>query len=59
MVRDRLKNTRVAFLNLSSGSQQGAESLLQFDPVPGEDEFFQAVREAIDENRQRENEAAG
>lgn len=59
MLRSRLKGIRVAFLNLENGVQKGTEPPLQFEPVPGEDDFFQTVRETIEENRQRENEAQG
>jgi hypothetical protein len=32
---------------------------LQFQPVAGEDWFFETMRDAIDENRKLENEASG
>ncbi len=59
MVRSRLKGTRLAFLDLASGSKSSIETPLRFDPIPGEDWFFGAMREAIEENRQREHEAEG
>ena len=33
------------------------EPPLRFEPIPGEDWFFETMREAIDENRRVENEA--
>jgi hypothetical protein len=59
MLHARLKGVRVAFLEVKNGSPQGAKGPLCFDPVVGEDEFFQDFRNGIEENRQRENEAQG
>jgi uncharacterized protein (DUF433 family)/predicted RNase H-like HicB family nuclease len=46
----------LALLDLGNGSPANLPPL-HFEPVPGEDWFFQNMREAIAENRQRENEA--
>jgi hypothetical protein len=59
MLRSRLKGTRIAILELGNGSKQDAQPPLQLDPIAGEDWFFETMREAIEENRQRENEAQG
>lgn len=59
MLRTRLKGTRMAVLELGNGSKLAAQPPLQLDPIAGEDWFFETMREAIDENRRRENEAQG
>jgi hypothetical protein len=58
LLRNRLhKGTRLAFLDLENGSTEQLESPLRLDPLPDDDWFFGTMRGAIDENRQRENEA--
>jgi hypothetical protein len=56
-LRSRLKGSRVAVLEIGNGSTQDLD--LQFQPVAGEDWFFETMRDAIDENRKLENEASG
>jgi predicted RNase H-like HicB family nuclease len=59
ILQERLRaGSRLALLDLGNGSPANLPPLY-FEPVPGEDWFFQNMREAIDENRQRENEAEG
>jgi uncharacterized protein (DUF433 family) len=54
ILRDRLQaGSRLAMLDLGNGSP----APLHTELLPGEDWFFQTMREAIAENRQRENEA--
>jgi hypothetical protein len=58
LLRDRLKaGARVAVLDLGNGSQVLPQAPLQFEPLPDDDWFFQGLREAIAENRQREDNA--
>src|SRR5260370_4955851 len=59
MVRSRLTGTRVAVLELGNGSPPSTDAPLRFVPVPGEDGFFQTLRQAIEENRQSEDEPHG
>ena len=40
-----------------NGPTPKTELPLRFDPIPGEDWFFETMREAIDENRGVENDA--
>lgn len=59
ILRGRLQTgSRLALLDLGNGSP-ATLTPLHFEPLPGEDWFFQTMREAIAENRQRENEAQG
>lgn len=59
ILRDRLQSgIRLALLDLGNGSP-ATLAPLHFEPLPGEDWFFQTMQEAIAENRQRENEAEG
>jgi hypothetical protein len=59
ILQDRLRiGSRLALLDLGNGSPAALPSL-PLEPLPGEDWFFQNMREAIEENRQRENEAEG
>jgi len=58
LLRDRLKaGAQFALLDLGNGSQVLAQAPLHLTPVPDQDWFFQTMREAIAENRQREDEA--
>ncbi len=58
LLRERLKaGARLALLDLNNGSQVLAQTPLQLTPVPDQDWFFETMREAIAENRQREDEA--
>lgn len=59
LLRDRLQTgSRLALLDLGNGLPS-TPAPLHLDPLPDEDWFFQTIREAIAENRQRENEADG
>jgi hypothetical protein len=59
ILRDRLqKGSRLALLDLGHGLP-ATPALLHLEPLPDDDWFFQTMREAIAENRQRENEAGG
>jgi hypothetical protein len=58
LLRQRLKpGTRLAFVELANGAATSKSGVLHFEPVPGEDWFFDAMREAIKDNRRREDEA--
>src|SRR5262245_31992883 len=58
-LRNRLHtSSRLALLDLGNGSP-ATLTPLHLEPLPDEDWFFQTMREAIAENRQRENEADG
>lgn len=60
MLRHRLHSrSRLALLDLGNGSSPTASSPLHLEPLPDDDWFFQTMREAITENRQREDEAGG
>ena len=59
MLRSRLKGTRLTFLELENGAKPDRNLPFSPNPVAGEDWFFRTLRESIDENRQRENEAQG
>ncbi|MHB1423949.1 MAG: DUF433 domain-containing protein [Gemmataceae bacterium] len=57
ILRDRLQTgSRLALLDLGHGLPLTLPQLNQ-ELLPGEDWFFQTMREALAENRQRENEA--
>ena len=57
ILRERLQTgSRLALLDLGKGSP-ATLAPLHFEPLPGEDWFFQTMREAIAENRQREDTA--
>lgn len=59
ILQDRLQTgSRLALLDLGSGLPDALPPL-HLAPLPGEDWFFQNMQEAIEENRQRENEADG
>ena len=56
MLRQRLSGGgRVACLELENGVP--TETPLRLEPLPDDDWFFETMREAIQENRQREDEA--
>jgi hypothetical protein len=58
LLRDRLqKGSRLARLDLGNSSSATFPVPLQFAPLPEDDWFFQTMREAIAENRKREDEA--
>jgi hypothetical protein len=60
ILRDRLHGgNRLALLDLGNESPPPTPAPLHLDPLPDNDWFFQTMREAIAENRQRENEADG
>jgi hypothetical protein len=46
-------------LELENGSQSNLDSHLQLELVPNEAQFFQTLRQAMDEYRQNENVAEG
>jgi hypothetical protein len=57
VLHDRLRaGSRLALLDLGNGFAP-VPAALQLEPLPDDDWFFQTMREAIAENRQRENEA--
>jgi hypothetical protein len=59
MLRQRLQNgSEVATIDLSSGAPARNGRPLCLEPLPAADWFFKTMRKAIEENRQRENEAA-
>jgi hypothetical protein len=59
ILRDRLQNGSVlALLDLENGSLP-IPIPLDLEPLPADDWYFQTMREAIAENRQREEEAVG
>lgn len=56
---DRLQTgSRLALLDLGNALPATLPPL-PLEPLPGEEWFFQNMREAIEENRRRENEAEG
>jgi hypothetical protein len=56
LLRNRLHaGAQLAAIELGNGPHPP----LHLDPLPDDDWFFQTLREAIAENRQRENEAGG
>jgi hypothetical protein len=58
MLRERLQQgSRLAVLEVGNGSVPPLEAPLRLEPLPADDWFFAALREAIEENRQREQEA--
>ncbi|HEY7425561.1 MAG TPA: hypothetical protein VH682_15120 [Gemmataceae bacterium] len=59
ILRERLQTgIRLALLDLENGSP-ATLAPLHLEPLPDNDWFFQTMREAIAENRQRENETNG
>src|SRR5436190_1959230 len=57
VVRERLKaGSYLGVINLDNGSSPTSPAPLRLEPLPDDDWFFQTMREAIAENRQRENE---
>jgi hypothetical protein len=60
LLRDRLKaGARLAFLDLENGPQVIPQVPLHLEPLPDDDWFFPTMRDAIAENRQKEDEADG
>jgi hypothetical protein len=58
LLRERLKaGARVGLIDLANGPQIIAQVPLHLEPLPEDEWFFQTMREAIAENRQREDEA--
>jgi hypothetical protein len=58
LLRDRLKaGAHLGFIDLPNGPQGLSPVPLQLEPLPNEDWFFETMRQAIAENRQREDEA--
>jgi hypothetical protein len=56
LLRNRLHaGARLAVIELGNGPQPP----WHLEPLPDDDWFFQTMREAVEENRQRENEAEG
>jgi len=47
--------SQLATINLGKGLKGAAQPPLHLEPLPDEDWFFQTMREAIAENRQRED----
>jgi hypothetical protein len=59
LLRQRLQNgSQLLTINLGNGPVQPCPPSLGFEPLPDDDWFFQAFREAIAENRRKEDEAA-
>jgi predicted RNase H-like HicB family nuclease len=60
ILRDRLHTgSRLALLDLENGLPPPTPAPLHLEPLRDDDWFFQTMREAIAENRQREDEAGG
>jgi hypothetical protein len=60
ILRDRLQSgSRLALLDLENGLPPPTPAPLHLEPLREDDWFFQTMREAIAENRQREDEAGG
>jgi hypothetical protein len=60
LLRGRLQQgSMLARLTLGNGTGTAASPRIHFDPLPKSEWFFDAMREAIVENRKREDEAAG
>ncbi len=58
LVRERLQaGFQVTTIDIGNGLPQPQEPL-RLDPIPDDDWFFKTMREAIAENRRREDEAA-
>jgi predicted RNase H-like HicB family nuclease len=58
ILRDRLQaGSRLALLDLGNELPTPTPAPLQLEAFPDDDWFFRTMREAIAENRQRENEA--
>jgi hypothetical protein len=49
---------QIATIDLGNGSLPSSQAPLHLDPLPDDDWFFETMREAIAENRRREDEAA-
>jgi predicted RNase H-like HicB family nuclease len=60
ILRGRLHTgSRLALLELGNGPPPLTPAPLHLEPLPDDDWFFQTMREAIAENRQREDKADG
>jgi hypothetical protein len=60
IVRGRLsEGSRLGTINLGNGAALPATGPLQLEPLPDDDWFFRTMREAIAEDRRREDEAGG
>jgi hypothetical protein len=58
LLRQRLQNgTQLAVIDVGNGPAPLPASPLHLEPLPDDDWFFQTMREAIAENRRREDEA--
>jgi hypothetical protein len=58
LLGNRLKaGAHVAFIDLPNGPQVLSQVPLQLQPLPDDDWFFDTMRQAIAENRQRDDEA--
>jgi hypothetical protein len=56
LLRDRLQGgPQVATIDLGHGAPAPCDAPLHLEPVPDDDWFFKTMREAIAENRQRED----
>jgi hypothetical protein len=56
----RLQNgSQLATINLDKDSPEATQPPLDLEPIPDNNWFFQSMREAIAENRQHEDKAAG
>src|SRR5947207_873762 len=57
LLQNRLNaGAQLAIIDLANGPPFVSSSPLHLEPLPDDDWFFQTMREAIAENRQRENE---
>jgi hypothetical protein len=60
VVRERLNTgSLLGVINLGNGAVLPSSADLHLEPLPDDDWFFQTMREAIAENRRREDEAEG
>src|SRR5262245_19059756 len=60
LLRGRLQQgSMLARLTLGNGAGSAPKAPIHFDPLPESEWFFDAMREAITENRKREDEAEG
>jgi hypothetical protein len=60
IVHDRLNaGSRLGVIELGNGTTAPATGPLQLEPLPDDDWFFRTMREAIAEDRRREDEAGG
>src|SRR5688572_14215701 len=55
-LREQLRSgARLGAVDVENGSVSAPAGPLQLDPLPEDDWFFQTMREAIEENRRRED----